>query len=102
MAEFYVIVIGEDPEGSLKRAGDHLRSWKESNWLYDGLVLTADFTMTDLATKLTANPALLPAALIDNGHWISRQMVGDGWQKSLVECLHMTTPGQPVNIYTCT
>ena len=40
MKEFYVIVIGEDPEGALKRAGDHLRSWKESNWLYDGLVLT--------------------------------------------------------------
>ena len=101
MSEFYVIVIGEDPEAQLKSQSDRLNSWKESNWLYDGLVLTDNFSMEDLAETVSADERFIPKALLDNGKWISQESMGGNWVKTLKDCLKMTQKGHGVSIYTC-
>lgn len=89
MKQKHLIVFGEDPDQQIRKNLQHIKSYKEAQWLYDGILYQDDWQELDIDSILFRDPKFAPDALIDNGKWISPKLFGHNqsiWQESLRHC----------------
>ncbi len=101
MKDKYVIVVGDNPELSLKKYSDQLKDWKESSWLYNGITLQSDYSREELISNVLADKNLLPTVILDNDQWMSRDKFGEAnWENVIRQCLSFTNKDAKITVYT--
>ncbi len=95
--EKYLIVFGEHAPQQLKNNLDHVQSYKEASWLYDGILYGDADQIKASAHLLFRDPRLAPSAIIDNNKWLCPAQFANNqkiWQAAVTQCFTMATPGQ--------
>lgn len=96
MREKYLLVFGENAEQQLKHNLNHVKSYKEASWLYDGLLYQDPEHIQANVTVLFKDPKFAPSAIIDNNKWLWPGQFGNNqqiWQAAVTQCFAMATAG---------
>ncbi|RYZ51996.1 MAG: hypothetical protein EOP07_20345 [Proteobacteria bacterium] len=102
MAEKHLIVFGDDAEKQIRKHSEKLKSYREAQWLYDGLLYQEDLSDFDIIDLVFKDPKFAPDALIDNGKWIVPALFGNNqkiWQEAIRHCFTTAEAGK-INCYT--
>ncbi len=92
MADKYLIVFGDEPEQQIRKNLGKMKSYKEAQWLYDGILYRDENLDDSIVSILFKDPKFAPGAIIDNGQWISLALFGNNqkiWQGAIAECFNM-------------
>jgi hypothetical protein len=97
VSEKHLIVFGDVFEKQIKKNLGKLKSYKEAQWLYDGILYRDEKIEDDIVRILFRDPKFAPNAIIDNGKWISPALFGNNqaiWQDAIRHCFSVTPRGQ--------
>gem|GEM_PF-7027308 len=102
MTEKYLIVFGENADQQIKKNLGQIKSHKEAQWLYEGILYLQDESNEELVAVVFKDPKFIPSAIIDNGKWLAPALFGHNqkiWRDVLSQCLAMTDRGH-IHCYT--
>jgi len=94
VSEKYLLVFGDHPEQQIKRHLGKIKSYKEAQWLYDGLLYQNEDVSEAMVSLVFRDPKFAPHAVIDNSKWLSPQQFGNNqqiWRDALTQCFAMTS-----------
>lgn len=96
MAEKHLIVFGDNPEQQIRKNLNKVKSYKEAQWLYDGILYQEESESFDILEIVFKDPKFAPNALIDNGKWIAPALFGNNqgiWREAIRHCFSLVTRG---------
>lgn len=95
--EKHLIVFGDSAESQIKKHAGRIKSYREAQWLYDGILYQDDIKSLDINEIVFRDPKFSPDALIDNGKWIDPDLFRknkDIWQAAIKQCFEGAKVGE--------
>ena len=102
MAEKHLIVFGDQADQQIRKNLNRIKSYKEAEWLYDGILYQDETQSFDIIEVVFKDKKFAPDALIDNGKWISPALFGnnqDIWREAIRQCFSLVRRGN-IHCYT--